>query len=503
MIEIVAEAETLRAIQTEWGLTGSFKDKPIAEWLAKHNPSELEYQRARDNFTASCAGYSVATYLLGICDRHNDNIMLKTSGHLFHIDFGKFLGDAQMFGNFKRDRAPFVLTNDMVYVINGGDRPTQRFQHFVEQCCMAFNVIRQHHDHILDLFALMAASGVPGVTSTAVSYVRAALLPDASNAEAAAAFARLIHSSLKSRFTPINFFLHNLAQFRASGDTSNSSSELLSFMPRTYTMAQEGRLVSVECLGFEKRYDPEKHYVYALRIYRQGQATPSVLYRSYKHFTELYQKICLHFPLAKVHSLPSGLHVGRSNIRQVAERRFGDVQAFLTSLFSLADEIAHSDLVYTFFHPLLRDQQDVEPQRMKHRGESVEAENTGSGSLKLSVQYAGGVLAVLILHAQSLAATAQGIPPNPYVKVYLVPDPTKETKRKTRVLKRNSHPSFMEMLEYRLPIDVVQHRCLQATVWHYDSLQENTFLGGVMIPLNSLPLRQETVAWYPLEYIPR
>lgn len=233
MIELIPDAETLRKIQVEWGLTGSFKDKPIAEWLERQNPSQLEYQRAVDNFTVSCAGYCVVCYILGICDRHNDNIMLKRSGHLFHIDFGKFLGDAQMFGNFKRDRTPFVLTSDMAYVINMGDKPSIKFQHFVDLCSRAFNIVRKHGDLLLHMLALMASSGIPGVTAEAVGYVQNALLPGQSNAEAAASFAKLIQSSLKSWFPQFNFFLHNLAQMRFTADDCNG--ELLSFVPRTYT----------------------------------------------------------------------------------------------------------------------------------------------------------------------------------------------------------------------------------------------------------------------------
>ncbi|XP_018801021.1 PREDICTED: phosphatidylinositol 4-phosphate 3-kinase C2 domain-containing subunit beta [Bactrocera latifrons] len=498
MIELVSDAETLRKIQVEYGLTGSFKDRPIAEWLAKQNPSQLEYQRAVKNFTVSCAGYSVATYILGICDRHNDNIMLKTSGHLFHIDFGKFLGDAQMFGNFKRDRTPFVLTSDMAYVINGGDKPSTDFHYFVDLCCRAFNIIRKHGDLILHMLALMATAGIPGVTADAVTYVRGALLPEQSNPEAAASFAKMIQFSLKSWFTQFNFFLHNLAQMRFSND--EGSGELLSFVPRKYTMQQDGRLRSVMVVRCQKHYDMEKYYTYILRVTRHGQTDPTHLFRSYKEFTEFHQKLCLHFPLAKLHSLPSGMHVGRSNVKSVAERRLPQIQRFLISLFNSADEIAHSDLVYTFFHPLLRDQQEAKltVSKVREVKEQTRENPYEVGQIKLSLQYRRGVLTVMIHHAKGLPMLQGGQEPNTYVKCYLKPDATKVTKRKTKVVRKTCVPSFMETLEYRMPLEHIQNRFLHVTVWSHDTLQENELLGGFQIDLCKYDLRKELIDWFRL-----
>lgn len=68
------------------------------------------------------------------------------------------------------------------------------------------------------------------------------------------------------------------------------------------------------------------------------------------------------------HSLPSGISVGRSNIKQVADKRRADIEKFLVSLFKMAPEISQSDLVYTFFHPLLRDQKNPDIRSRKVKG---------------------------------------------------------------------------------------------------------------------------------------
>lgn len=66
------------------------------------------------------------------------------------------LGTKAIFLVPPRDRAPFVLTSDMAYVINGGERPTSRFQLFVDLCCQSYNLMRKHSGLFLNLLSLVS-----------------------------------------------------------------------------------------------------------------------------------------------------------------------------------------------------------------------------------------------------------------------------------------------------------------------------------------------------------
>lgn len=85
MIEVVLNAETIANIQKEKGMfsaTSPFKKGSLYSWLKDKNSSEKDLEKAINEFTLSCAGYCVATYVLGIADRHSDNIMVKTNGQV-------------------------------------------------------------------------------------------------------------------------------------------------------------------------------------------------------------------------------------------------------------------------------------------------------------------------------------------------------------------------------------------------------------------------------------
>lgn len=90
LIEVVPDSKTTADIQKSFGgrsVTSAFKKTPIAAWLQENNPSPGDYQEAITKFTLSCSAYSVATYVLGIGDRHNDNIMVNKCGHMFRKNF--------------------------------------------------------------------------------------------------------------------------------------------------------------------------------------------------------------------------------------------------------------------------------------------------------------------------------------------------------------------------------------------------------------------------------
>ena len=66
--------------------------------------------------------------------------------------------------------------------------------------------------------------------------------------------------------------------------------------------------------------------------------------------------------------MPKGLQFGRKEISEVAERRKDDIKVFLEGLFSLPESVAHCNLVYTFFHPILRDQEEANIRQRKMKG---------------------------------------------------------------------------------------------------------------------------------------
>ncbi|XP_012943910.1 phosphatidylinositol 4,5-bisphosphate 3-kinase catalytic subunit beta isoform [Aplysia californica] len=209
MIEVVSPADTMANIQ-RWFKKTAFDKRALFEWLKMKHKSPEHLDAAVEEFLMSCAGYCVATYVIGVGDRHNDNIMMKSSGQMFHIDFGHFLGNFKSKFHVKRERVPFVLTSHFVYVITKGDTERGNFDRFRVMCEKAFLILRNKYSLLMSLFMMMLSGGIPQLSSPKdVNYLRETLVPHLSEIDARAHFRSKFNQALKGAWkTSLNFWFH-------------------------------------------------------------------------------------------------------------------------------------------------------------------------------------------------------------------------------------------------------------------------------------------------------
>jgi len=141
IIEIVEDSYTIYDIKNNFR-TG------LQSFILNMNRHE-KVETVLDRFLDSLAFYSVATYLLGIGDRHLDNIMVHRTGLVFHIDYEYILGaDPKFVSQTMR------ITDDMLQILGG--KQSDDYRRFKNRCTEIFNCLRKHNRIFGCLLSLVA-----------------------------------------------------------------------------------------------------------------------------------------------------------------------------------------------------------------------------------------------------------------------------------------------------------------------------------------------------------
>ncbi|CBX97228.1 hypothetical protein IAQ61_007358 [Plenodomus lingam] len=195
----------------------------IAAACQKHKGSLLAYLRANnpddsaplgvkkeamDTYIKSCAGYCVITYLLGVGDRHLDNLLLAPDGRFFHVDFGYILG---------RDPKPFApqmkLCREMIEGLGGAQHPN--YLVFKEYSFTAWSTLRKSSNLLLNLFALMQGANIPDIKverEGSVRKVQERFWLEKGENEAMREFERLIEESMGDWKAGVIDWAHDFVQ---------------------------------------------------------------------------------------------------------------------------------------------------------------------------------------------------------------------------------------------------------------------------------------------------
>ena len=150
-----------------------------------------KFEKARDNFVRSMAGYSVVCYLFQIKDRHNANIMIDDEGHVIHIDFG-FIFEISPGGNLHFEKASFKFNHEMNLLI-GNKFPL--FSKLFIQCILA---IRERYEEIEAIVSPMMKAGFPCFTQDSLLHLRERIFYDKSASDIESSLQETINGSIEA-----------------------------------------------------------------------------------------------------------------------------------------------------------------------------------------------------------------------------------------------------------------------------------------------------------------
>jgi len=139
IMEIVPKSETIHDIKVS--------NFSIQNYIFEHN-STGSINKIREKYMKSCAAYCLIGYLLGIGDRHLENIMITQDGYIFHIDFEFILGcDPKLI------RPEIRITPEMIDAMGGFE--SKFYQEFQNICKKGFKILRLHADIIYNQLMLL------------------------------------------------------------------------------------------------------------------------------------------------------------------------------------------------------------------------------------------------------------------------------------------------------------------------------------------------------------
>ncbi|XP_011068593.1 PREDICTED: uncharacterized protein LOC105154631 isoform X2 [Acromyrmex echinatior] len=122
----------------------------------------------------------------------------------------------------------------------------------------------------------------------------------------------------------------------------------------------------------------------------------------------------------------------------------------------------------------------------------------GSIQVKLGFDPVGLQLIVTIICAAGLTPKSNGQPRNPYAKVFLLPDKSEKSKRRTKTVANTNDPRWNQTFVYNgVRRSDLRKRALEITVWDYARYEANDFLGEAVLEL-AVCLLDEEPEWHSL-----